>query len=134
MLFCVCVCFLRFFWKRDQDIMLRSTTQKVIMDLLEEDAFISSAQIVVDEVKERVDLEVKVAYVTKQMHAMGLKYMKAKHISMQGNSERSLVLRQQWALRFFELDFKAINIINVDETWLGMTDFRRMHWRRSTSN
>ena len=22
-----------------------------------------------------------------------------------------------------------MNVINVDETWLGMSDFRRMHWR-----
>jgi hypothetical protein len=25
-------------------------------------------------------------------------------------------------------------VINIDETWLGMTDFRRMHWRPTDRN
>ena len=32
-------------------------------------------------------------------------------------------------MHFLELDFKAKNIINIDETWLNMSDFRRRHWR-----
>ena len=27
------------------------------------------------------------------------------------------------------IDLKRKNIINIDETWLGMTDFRRMQWQ-----
>ena len=98
-----------------------------------EDCFISSVQIVIDEVKQRLDLDVKPSYVLEQMKLLGLKYSKVKHISMQGNSERSLVLRQRWAITFLGQDFRK-NIINVDETWLGMTDFRRMHWKPSKSN
>ena len=32
------------------------------------------------------------------------------------------------------MDFKAKNVINVDETWLGMADFRRMHWKWKNHN
>lgn len=32
------------------------------------------------------------------------------------------------------MDFKAKNVINIDETWLGMTDFRRRHWRPYKTN
>ena len=39
-----------------------------------------------------------------------------------------MVLRQRWALKFLEIDYRAFNVINVDETWLGMMDFRRRHW------
>ena len=60
---------------------------------------------------------------------LGLKYKKIKHISWQGNSDKSLVLRQRWAMQFLELDHKAMNVINIDETWVNMTDFRRFHWK-----
>ena len=43
------------------------------------------------------------------------------------------MLRQQWSLAFLNLDYKAKNIINIDETWLGMADFRRRHWRPDTN-
>ena len=32
-------------------------------------------------------------------------------------------------MSFLELDWRNKNVINIDETWLGMTDFRKMHWR-----
>ena len=56
---------------------------------------------------------------------LDLKYMKVKHISTQGNAAKALVLRQRWAMAFLAQDFKHKNVINLDETWLGMTDFRR---------
>ena len=86
--------------KRDQSLMKQSVVQKVIKDLMAEDHFISSAQVIVDEVKSRIDIDVTTSYVMEQMHLLGLKYSKVKHISMQGNSAKSLVLRQRWALAF----------------------------------
>ena len=32
-------------------------------------------------------------------------------------------------MKYLELDHKNLLIINVDETWLGMLDYRRMHWK-----
>ena len=38
-------------------------------------------------------------------------------------------------MEFIELMKKGKTILNIDETWLGMTDFRRMKWReKGTSN
>ncbi len=105
--------------------MKQSVVQKVIKDLLEEEVFISSAKLVVEEVRSRLSIDVTTSYVLEQMHDLELKYSKVKHISMQGNSAISLVLRQQWAMAFLEQDFRAKNVINIDETWLGMCDFRR---------
>ena len=31
-------------------------------------------------------------------------------------------------MEFLKLDLAKKTIINVDETWLGMSDFRRMKW------
>jgi len=79
--------------------------------------------------KARLELEVKVEYVRKQMKDMRLSFMKVKHINVGANTERSLVLRQRWALQFLSMDWRLKNCINIDETWLGMTDYRRKHWR-----
>ena len=59
----------------------------------------------------------------------GMKFKKVKHIPMNGNKDRSLVLRQQWALTFLALPL-GTRIICIDETWLGMSDFRRMKWQK----
>ena len=50
------------------------------------------------------------------------------HIAVQGNSEKTLVLRQRWALTYLQLNHQYKNVWNIDETWLGMMDFRRRHW------
>jgi hypothetical protein len=39
------------------------------------------------------------------------------------------VLRQQFALRFIDLIAQNKVVLNIDETWLGMSDFRRRKWR-----
>ena len=53
------------------------------------------------------------------MAALRIGYRRVCHISMQGNSARSLVLRQRWAISFLGLDWRHKNCINCDETWLG---------------
>ena len=46
-----------------------------------------------------------------------------------------MTLRQAWAMRFMQKDIQDKVIINIDETWLGATDYRRMMWGvRGTSN
>ena len=64
-----------------------------------------------------------------------MRYRKVIPISMTANSPRNLVLRQQFALRLFEVLAVGKRVINVDETLLGQTDFRRRKWMApSTSN
>ena len=59
---------------------------------------------------------------------LGLKFKKVKNIPQHANSTTNLVLRQQWALLYLDLLPKKKRIISIDETWLGMEDFRRTKW------
>ena len=60
---------------------------------------------------------------------LGMRYRKIKTVSLHSNSEKNLVLRQRWAIEFLRLVSKKKIFLNVDETWLGMSDFRRMKWQ-----
>ena len=60
---------------------------------------------------------------------LGMRYRKIKTVSLHSNSEKNLVLRQRWALEFLAQARKKKIFLNIDETWLGMSDFRRMKWQ-----
>ena len=44
------------------------------------------------------------------------------------NSVRNVLLRQAWARRFLQPDLNNKIFLNIDESWIGQTDFRRMMW------
>ena len=56
---------------------------------------------------------------------MGMRFRRITDQSIHANSPKNLILRQQFAMEFLKQWKKDKLIINVDETWLGMTDFRR---------
>ena len=70
-------------------------------------------------------------YIVRKVLRQDLKmsYRKVKQVSWTENSPKSKILRHQFALKFMEIDFEKKVIINIDETWLGMSDFRRRKWR-----
>jgi hypothetical protein len=59
----------------------KQTVQNIIGDLLDEEVFLGSTQVVIDAVKDRADLDITVAYASEQLHDLDLKYQKVKHIS-----------------------------------------------------
>ena len=62
-------------------------------------------------------------------------FRKLKKISVHGNSPTNLVLRQRWAIELLRNVKKKTVLLAIDETWLGMSDFRRMKWRgKGTTN
>lgn len=63
-----------------------------------------------------------------------MRYKKLIHISVHANSAKNLILRQQFALQLIKLLMAGKTILNVDESWLGMTDFRRRKWRKQGSS
>lgn len=59
---------------------------------------------------------------------MGMKFRKIKDVAVFSNSPKNLILRQRWALKFLGLFWRKKVFLNIDETWLGMSDFRRRKW------
>ena len=59
---------------------------------------------------------------------LGLSYIMARKLHPAANSARSLVLRQQYAIKMLELLRQARHVINLDETWLNETSFIRKTW------
>ena len=59
---------------------------------------------------------------------MGYRYLKVRKQPIHVNTERCLVLRQQYALKMISLLREGKRIINVDETWINETNFTRKAW------
>mgnify|MGYP007063389328 CR=1 FL=1 len=57
-----------------------------------------------------------------------MRYKKIKRVPFTGNRDQNLILRQQYALAFIRLLSQGKRIINVDETNISKTDFRRKMW------
>ena len=58
-----------------------------------------------------------------------MRYKKIIHVPIGANKDRNLILRQRWVIACLERESKSRIYINIDETWLGMSDFRRMKWK-----
>ena len=61
-------------------------------------------------------------------HDLGFSYRRAKLVSVQSNSVRCRVMRQQYALKMMELLRDGKRILNVDESWLNEVSFQRKIW------
>ena len=57
-----------------------------------------------------------------------MKYTRIREISFQGNSQRSLVVRQKYAKKMLGLIDEGFIILNVDQSWLNQLDFRHRKW------
>ena len=85
---------------------------------------ITNAKQVQLQVKVKHELDLTVAHVQRALRKdLGLGYRRMRKIPIQGNSERCLVLRQQYALTMLPLLKSGKRIINVDETWINETNF-----------
>ena len=90
----------------------------------------------VENIKERLQEDHKISISSPKLlrllhEDLNLRYKRIEATSWQGNSPKNIILRQQFALNFLKIDLKKKRVINIDETWLGMSDFRRMKWTRT---
>ena len=65
------------------------------------------------------------------LHEFDLKYHKVKKNAYNSNSERNLILRQQFAFKLLDLLWEGKRIINIDESWISDTNFTRMRWAKT---
>ena len=96
---------------------------------MDQDLHISSVKGVVEHLKVEEGIHVK-DWVVKDImkKELDLRYKRINQISWQGNSDKNKILRQQFGLTLLQIDFKKKVVLNVDETWLGMSDFRKFKW------
>ena len=59
---------------------------------------------------------------------LDLRFRHLKPSAPQTNTVRSLALRQQFSFRLINWAQTRPRLINIDETWLNMSDFRRTAW------
>ena len=98
--------------------------------------FIDSVKSVRKVLKDGMDICAKEHQIKQVMReVLKMRYRKLIPISIHGNSQKNLVLRQQFGMKMIQLMLAGKTLLNVDESWLGMTDFRRRKWRApGTSN
>lgn len=114
---------------RDSKVAERSKIAGLIQKMVDDHQVIDSVKEVIKIIDDQVSTQLKPPDVRKIMREdLGLRWKKVKEVSLHENSIRNLVLRQQFAMVFLEAAMKKHRIINIDETWLGMEDFRKMKW------
>ena len=115
--------------KRDEKARERTLVGEKISELNRQDQVISSIPSLSKYLKEEFEMEKKpweLARILKE--DLGMQYRRIKPLSTNTNSERNLVLRQRFAMELIKLMQEGKRILNVDQTWLGMSDFRTMKW------
>ena len=97
--------------------------------MVNQDLHIGSTAWLREHLRQTKDIDVK-GWVLRDImkRELDLRYSRIKQISWQGNSDKNKILRQHFALTLLEVDFAKKVVLNVDETWLGMSDFRRFKW------
>ncbi len=115
--------------KKQQEKQAREAIKAAVEEMLEGSVPIQKADMIVLRVNEHTDLEVRHEEVRSVLrNDLGLGYRIAKKVPIQSNSERCLVLRQQYALAMLGLLEQGKRIINVDESWLNESSFLRKIW------
>ena len=96
----------------------------------QQDEFLDSVKAVQRDLLEQSGIEAKQSVIKGVMvNDLCMSYRKITSIAIFGNSTRNLVCRQRFALKMIEVLTSGKRILNLDQTWLGMMDFRRMKWR-----
>ena len=99
---------------------IKDVVKKVVTGMLENSITIVKADMVVEQVRKRENVEVTADQVkTVMKDELGLGYRMAKKVPVQANEMRCLVLRQQYAMAILSLLQNGTRILNIDETWLN---------------
>ena len=61
-------------------------------------------------------------------------FRRVKRVAHVGNSEKNRVLRHLYARKMLKIYSDGAHVINIDESWVPVTDFRSHCWNRSSEN
>ena len=108
---------------------MRDAVGETAQRMLDIPKTISSATQVKEQVQPQ-DKKISLATVrTVLMKDYGLRFGKVKRIPNNANTLRNLHMRQQFGKKMLDLLSSGKRILNVDETWIGQTNFSRREWR-----
>ena len=105
--------------------------------MVDERASIWSAQQVVSAIPTAELMDITPRYVQAVLrNEFKMRYKRIKPIPFQGNSDKNLILRQQYAMSLLEELHKGIVCINIDETFInsGLGRYRRWRERNATNS
>ena len=64
-----------------------------------------------------------------------MSYRKISRVALHTNSVKNLILRQKYAMKLLKVVDQGKVLLALDETWISMSDYRRMKWRvKGSSN
>ena len=107
----------------------KKAVKKVVEEMLANSVPIVKAEMVVEALLQKENLSLSVVQVrTIMKDDLGLGYRMSRKVPVQGNSERCLVLRQQYAMHMLPLLKEGKRILNLDESWLNESNFTRQIW------
>ena len=102
------------------DVVKKDAIEEAATRMLSINKPIVSCELVQTEAQQKCGHRLDKRFVRQVMRKdLHLGYRKAKTVAIQANSERCLVLRQQYSLRMIPLLASGKRIINVDESWLN---------------
>ena len=121
--------------ERDRKQQQREEIAEVVAEMNKRNQFIDSVAYVQKEL-ELVTAGPPKAHLIRSVlkKDLGMTFKKVNGIAWTANSHRNLILRQQFALAFLEIDLEKKLVLNVDESWCGMSDWRRMKWCQHRHN
>ena len=103
--------------------------EDVLVQMMDQDLHIGSVSAVKKHLMEEESIDVKEWIIKDIMKKeLNLRYKRINQISWQGNADKNKILRQQFAQVFLKIDITKKTVLNIDETWLGMSDFRKFKW------
>ena len=115
--------------REKQDVAKREAIKEAVASMTQEGKVINNTEVVRTQVQEAAGLEVSKKLVREVLKTdLKLSFIRTKKFHPQTNSERSLVLRQQYALEMLKIHNSRKRVINIDETWLNETNFTRRTW------
>ena len=115
--------------KKDSKEQEIQSVASITQDMLGGHNLILSSNDILRKLRKEGGADVKLHRLRKILNQdLGLQYKKIKKVPLHANSSRSLILRQKFARSLLENAQKGSRILNVDETWIGESDFRRMSW------
>ena len=113
----------------------KKEAMEVIKGMITNNVVIDSAEQVTGKLNRKLPHDYKRHQVRRIMKDdMGMRYRRIQVVALHTNSEKNRILRQRFAIELVTLLNQGKRIINVDESWFNMCDFRRMKWRAYGDN